>query len=161
MLFVWLRQIDRTVLLCWYKVCVMTLGLSICALFRIAAICKPHVFVDHVSSDWTLLKRIRTGLPTPNRNFYLESNYVDVMSFLGWNGAACDVVDAAAAAASNHRSGGHAAKINSKSKPRNDVDNIGKGVCSSLPMLLSREHLLWAAVVVVGSVVSYSMYHNG
>lgn len=124
-------------------------------MYRIAAICKPHVFLDHVSSDWTLLKSIRTKCTPPDRSFFLESNYVDAMSFLGWNGAACEVVDAAASACNKS---GKISKNSSKSGGLNkEKKNAGK---ARLVALMSSEPVLWAAVFVVGGVLSYSVYAN-
>lgn len=110
------------------------------AFIRIAAMCKPHVFQDFAPSDWTLLKLHRVQQASAN-TFYLQHNYVDIMTYMGYSNAAYRVVDAAAIASSKSK----------RLKDNNGNEFTEKNNGNNLNNIA-----LAVAVLLAGGVVSYS-----
>jgi hypothetical protein len=131
------------------------------ALYRIAAICKPHVFQDSVPSDWSLLKaqRVRQASAT---QFYLEHNYIDMMRFMGYSTAACRVVDAAASSGKSGKSGraqtGNGGGRDSGKGSASTVDGMGTVTTGAGKEAVGlSDNMILAAVLVAGGVMSYGL----
>jgi hypothetical protein len=139
----------------------------VCLIDRIAAICKPYVFHDTATSDWTLLKAQRVK-HTSSTSFYLQHNYIDVMNLIGYTDTACGLAHAAvmATATGSRRPSvsqsqeGQPDAAKSTTKAVTGVsDLVGKHkskVAGSLGAL--EKPLVVAAVLLAGGAIGFATY---
>jgi hypothetical protein len=132
----------------------------VCFIDRIAAICKPYVFHDTATSDWTLLKAQRVK-HTSSTTFYLQHNYIDVMNLIGYTDTACGLAHAAVMATAT---GSRRPSVSQSQEGQADTAKSTTKAVTGVSGLVGKHKsvlekpLVVAAVLLAGGAIGFATY---